>query len=557
MRSSWWVLVLLVAPMAAAANDWSQFKYDETHQGAVPTGANGEFGPFKESWWHGVAVPPNPGSLTVRDGLVYVGDSNGIIHAYDQESGGQVWSNTTVAAAKIVGAPAVGQNLVYVLTDSGALYMFDRKTGQSLGTITAGPSETSPVLSETGGLLILAGGSSVNGYLLGAKGIVQSTPKWTFNVAGSFFNNNLTCTATPNQVTTPLVWATTTSTQVMFGSVNKCFYSIDATSVGPITAPLWGFKAANSIRSPPGVDAVNSKVVFGDSGGSVYILPLAATGLVTGAAAFTEPTTGKINEIVASPVVAYGKILVGSRNGNLRVLSSTGSPEQLRNLGDQQIVATPAVANNQILAGSFDGNVYLLKFGDLSNAQDPIRTAGQVESSPAISGTQGFWASTDGTLYSYGGTKPDRADLAVENLAAPGLVAGRPGTVTATIHNIGKLASTATKVKLLVAGVSVVEQDLPALDAGATAPFSASYTPATPGPLAIRLFADSQRSVKESDESNNDVTITVTVAPPAPPPTATSSAGTSDTKEKGIPGFEAAFLSVALAGAAVAARRRR
>jgi len=558
-RSAWvtGVLLVVVAPFAQASNDWAQFKYDETHQGSVPPTANTDFGPFKSPWWHGVALPPNPGSISVRDGLVYVGDSSGRIYAYDQESGGVVWSNVTTSNAKIVGAPAVGQNLVYVLTDTGSLYMFDRKTGQLFGLIAAGASETSPVLSETGGLLIIAAGSSVNGYLLGSKGIVQSSPKWTFSVAGNFFNNTLDCSASPNAVTTPLVYADSTRTQVMFGSVNKCFYSVDGASVGTITTPLWGFKASNSIRSPPAVDAVGGKVIFGDSGGNVYVLSLSGSELVSGSPAFTEPTTGKINEIVASPVVAYGKIIVASRNGNLRILSSAGAAEQVRNLGDQQVVATPAVANNHILVGSFDGNMYLLKFADLTDAQPPIRTAGQLEASPAISGSQGFWASTDGTLYSYGGTKPDRADLAIENLAANSLVRGQPGAVSATVHNVGKLPSTLTKIKLLVNGVSVAEQDLAALDPGATTSFSAGYTPSAAGALVVRLFADSQRSVKESDESNNDVSKTFTVVEP-PTSDAAGAGGASNTaEEKGVPGFGADLLLIALMAAGLVVVRRR
>src|SRR5687767_3828015 len=83
------------SPIAMGANNWSQFKYDETHPGSVPASSNSEFGPFKASWWKGVAVSTNPGSIAVREGLVYLGDSSGKFYAFDQESGGLVWSNTT------------------------------------------------------------------------------------------------------------------------------------------------------------------------------------------------------------------------------------------------------------------------------------------------------------------------------------------------------------------------------------------------------------------------------------------------------------------------------
>jgi eukaryotic-like serine/threonine-protein kinase len=543
----WAVLLFLLAPPALAANDWPQFRYSETHQGLVPSSANSEFAPFKSSWWNNVSIPGPPGSPAVRENIAYYGDVNGKVWALDAESGGVIWTNTT-SANPIVGAPAVGQDFVYAVNKGGSLYSFNRKTGQAQTgyPVSVGATDASPLFHETEDLLYVGSDSgTVQAY--SPQGNYQ---KWSFTASGTFW-------AAPNDVTcssgsikgTPVVFGN----QVMFGSTNGCFFGVNKTSIGTQSTPNWAFRALDSIRSTPVVDTSNSKVIFGDQSGNVYSIPVASSGKVTATPIYTEPSSaGVSSEIMAGAAIADGKLIIAARNGYVRALPLTGGTALWSQNLNGQVTSSPAVANGHVLVGSFDRKMYTLKLSD-GSVEETRLALSEIETSPAISGTQGFWASKDGSLYSFGGTKPQRADLAVSGLSAGSPVRGQSASVSATIENRGVLPSEATVAKLYVGGTFASDTPVPALDPGATMAYSSSFVPASSGAIAVRLFVDASRTVRESDESNNDVTVSATVSEP-PPPGATGSA-TGESKEPGIPGFDAFALLAALGAVAYASRR--
>ena len=60
----------------------------------------------------------------------------------------------------------------------------------------------------------------------------------------------------------------------------------------------------------------------------------------------------------SSPVVAGGKVVVGSDDGRLYVVSLADGRELWRHDIGQPVTSSPAVANATIVVGSDDGNVY-------------------------------------------------------------------------------------------------------------------------------------------------------------------------------------------------------
>jgi len=543
-------LILVLAPMAIAGNDWPQFRYNETHQGLVPSSQNAEFGPFKQNWWINITVPGPPGSPSVRENIVYYGDVNGHIWALDAESGGLIWDNTT-SSDPIIGAPAVGQDFVYVVNKGGDMYSFNRKTGQAQAGYPVGVGQTdgSIMFHETEDLLYIGSDDgTMNSY--SAQGKYQ---KWTFSVGGDpadFFNT--TCASGFGIKGSAVVYESV----VMFGSTNKCFFGVSKTAIGEVSPEnglLWVAKAKDSIRSTPIIDIDGKKVIFGDQSGYVYSVPIDSVGEVTVTELYKEPVvSGLSSEIVAGPAIADGKLIIAARNGFVRALPVSGGTEIWHQDLHGQVSSSPAVANGHVLVGSFDRNMYMLKLSD-GSIEEKRLALGEIETSPAISGTQGFWASKDGSLYSFGGVKPSRADLAVTGLAVPDAVAGKAATVRATIKNVGVLPSEATQAKLYVGAKTIAETEVKALQPGDSVSYSGSFTPEKKGKVEVRLFVDPARTVRESDESNNDVTITATVSST---PTSDTGASGSSSKEGGVPGFEAFALLAALGVALMAYARR-
>jgi MYXO-CTERM domain-containing protein len=543
-----WVCLLaliLAAPLSSAANDWPQFRYNEIHTGAVPSSLNSVFGTFTTEWWTGVpAIAGPPGSPSIRDNIVYVGDAQGRLWALDQESGGLIWSNITASGAKILGAPAVGQDFVHVLTDTGQIYSFTRKTGTLQGTaISAGATFGSVLLHED---ILYAGSSSgvVTSFFASTR-----QQRWSFSASGSgptFYN--VTCAAGGSIDGTPVVF----EDQVFFGSTNHCFFAVKKSSFGSITQPNWVFKANEAIRSTPAIDPVNRRVIFGDVSGRVYAVPVGASGAVGSAAwTWTEPAGSLTTEVKASPAIADGKVVIAARNGNVRALDSNNG-QSVWEKTFAEFVSSPAIANGKVLVGSLDRKMYMLNLADGNKLQEKLATA-EIESSPAISGTQGVWTAKDGTLYSWGGAKPQRADLAVLGLAAPTLTRGVPATVTATVQNVGQLAAPASVIHLYVGTQLILEASVPALEPGASHPFSGSVTAAGGGTIELRLFVDPLREIQESNESNNVATFTATVIEP---PSTSENSGGDSTEEPGIPGPGLLLALIGFAAVAWARRRR-
>lgn len=539
------VLVFVLSnlvPAVAAANDWPQFMRDETHQSSVPGSQNAELAPFIKKWWNNVSVQGPVGSPAIRENVVYFGDASGRLHAFDQESGGILWSNTT-GASRISGAPAVGPDFVYVLNEAGSLYSFDRKKGDLRQgyPIAAGASFGSVMLHEDGEALYVGSvDGSVKSYFADTKQL-----RWTFTGAGTWFTS-LTCTGGSIDGT-PAVF----EQWVFFGSTNHCFFAVPRSASGTITAPTWGFMADEAIRSSPTIDKANRRVIFGDNGGNVYAIPVASSGKVnTSTWKYVEPSPAGISaEFKASPAISGTNVIVASRNGNVTALPlSGGSKVWVRNL-NEAVTSTPAIANGRVMVGSFDRKMYMLKTSDGTDADTPRAAGAEIETSPAISGTQVLWASKDGVLHSWGGQKPDRPDLAVVAMSAGSPVAGRAGAVAYVVKNVGPLPSPATSGSLFIGGTAAAEFAVPALEPGAEASGAIDYTPSVAGPVVIRLLVDSTRTVQEADEANNERVITASVSQPLP----SSSAGSS---EEGAPGVGPLALVLLLAVVAWVRRRR-
>jgi uncharacterized repeat protein (TIGR01451 family) len=107
------------------------------------------------------------------------------------------------------------------------------------------------------------------------------------------------------------------------------------------------------------------------------------------------------------------------------------------------------------------------------------------------------------------------ADLIVQSITWLPSVPSRGDTVTfsVTIKNQGNAATSATNADFFIDNASRGAQDIPALDPSATTMITYTWT-ALFGQHTIKAAADVVNNVKESNESNNELTVTYTTAAP-------------------------------------------
>ena len=103
------------------------------------------------------------------------------------------------------------------------------------------------------------------------------------------------------------------------------------------------------------------------------------------------------------------------------------------------------------------------------------------------------------------------SDLIPTAINVPGLIVNQPGTINATIANIGVLDAAAFNVSLSVNGSVVDTTNVPSLSAGNSTNVSFVWTPAAGGDYELCAVADPDNQITELDEANNEICIVVTV----------------------------------------------
>ena len=115
---------------------------------------------------------------------------------------------------------------------------------------------------------------------------------------------------------------------------------------------------------------------------------------------------------------------------------------------------------------------------------------------------------------------PVPIDLTPTAITTPELIVNQPGTINATIANVGTFNASAFNVSLSADGSVVDTVSVTSLGAGNSTDVSFEWTPASGGDQELCVVADSDKAIAELDEANNEMCILVTVNAPDLTPTA-------------------------------------
>ncbi|XUL89163.1 caspase, EACC1-associated type [Streptomyces galilaeus] len=102
----------------------------------------------RSKWRTRIADTPVSGPSALADGILYVGNQRGELHALDTSNGQRKWRHDTGSAVR--SAPTVANGTVYVGNDDERLYALDAATGEVRWRFTAtGPVRTTPAVTGT------------------------------------------------------------------------------------------------------------------------------------------------------------------------------------------------------------------------------------------------------------------------------------------------------------------------------------------------------------------------------------------------------------------------
>jgi outer membrane protein assembly factor BamB len=265
-------------------------------------------------------------SVAVADGVAYVGDLEGGLHAINAADGKKLW--IFKAATEIKSSPVVSGGRVLIGSYDQSLYALDAKTGKQIWSFaTSGPVHATPGIIE--GVTFVAGcdehfrairiadGKEV--YAIHAQAYIGASPALAPGQAffGTFDNQVLGLDLNAKKV----VWRYENPTRkfpfysspalhgerIWVGGRDKNMYCIN-TRTGK---PEWTFAARARIESSPALapSGTDMRVLFGSNDGRFYVLD------ANKGTKLWEFEAG--SPLSASPAVSGGKIVIGAQDGKL------------------------------------------------------------------------------------------------------------------------------------------------------------------------------------------------------------------------------------------------
>jgi outer membrane protein assembly factor BamB len=274
------------------------------------------------------------GSITaggaVDRGKLHVADMNGIVRCLSVSDGSEVWH--AKVESEVHAGPILHEGKILVTCEAGTLSCFDAVTGDKKWDdfkIDA-PLRCSPTIAN--GRVMLAGCDS----LLHAINVSDGSEAFTVPIDG------------PTGAT-----AAMRDDRVYFGTEGGTFYGIDVrTTGGQVPAVLWSFRdprRGQPIRSAAAV--TEDLVVFGGQGKAVFALDPKS-----GQPKWTLPTRSRVD---SSPVIAGERVVAATSAGKLYLLDATNNGEPIweADLGGG-FTASPAVVDGRVIIGNTDGTLY-------------------------------------------------------------------------------------------------------------------------------------------------------------------------------------------------------
>lgn len=284
----------------------------------------------RKIWQYESKAPFEAPPLVISSlGLVYIGDLDGVFHAIDLSNGGMRWQYVTedkiVGSANTFSDDADRPRLVLGSYDA-KLHCLDAETGEKVWQyITDDYINGSPAVADGN---ILVGGCDAKLHIVNAKD----------GTAGGFVALAQHIAAT----------VAIKDGMAYVGHYGNEFVAVDIAN----KEVVWTLEDNDPFMSAAAV--TDDVAVFGSRGRKVYCV---------------DRKTGEIKwefkntrgQIESSPVIAGDKVVVASTAGFIHLLDLNSGDELWRYEVGADIVASPAVADGYVVIGSEDGNLYAFK----------------------------------------------------------------------------------------------------------------------------------------------------------------------------------------------------
>ncbi len=283
-------------------------------------------------WRQSRGTKQSPSSPAVANGLVFIGDLDNNLYAFNARTGAPAWTFTT--GNSVWSSPTVANGIVYIISGDGNMYALDAATGTQLwvktvfqfGTYSTG----NPAVS--GGAVYIPASIGASLYALDAK---TGAPRWSIQTGGSMGSSS-------PAVANGIIYA---------GMDDGSLYALDAgTGATHWKSPALGL----NIR---GV-AVGNGLVYVGATDSNYNPGLYGINASTGAIVW-KFLTGGIGYNFSSPAFANGVVYMPGGVGIYALDANTGAV-LWQDSGPDSPGASPVVVNGVLYINGTGPTAYHL-----------------------------------------------------------------------------------------------------------------------------------------------------------------------------------------------------
>jgi len=345
------LLALICLSVAAAGAAEATFRGNAQHSGVYAGTAPAKFTRIQ---WTFKASGPIVASPVIADGVIYIGDYGGQLHAIDQASGKEKWSFKS--RMPIASSAAVAAGVVYFVSSSGALIALDATSGQLKWAFATEYEKRFEA-------------QNLHGYLSAAQTMPDA---WDLFVSSPAVVNG----------------------RVYFGSGDGNVYAVDAQS-GVVQ---WKFATRDVVHASPAIH--NGVVYIGSWDGNFYAIDAQTGEQKWQFKGGQDPATHNQVGFQSSAAVVDGVVYVGCRDSHVYALdANTGRKLWDYPTSKSWVNGSPAVANGMVYVGTSDSSRFMALDARTGRLRFNFDAKAYIFSSAAIAGDQVFFGSHNGKLY--------------------------------------------------------------------------------------------------------------------------------------------------------------